>query len=56
MDSVWVVTYAPREPEGVLTLCICATKERAEKEMNYYLWDKGYHPDYIEVEERKLLQ
>lgn len=56
MSKVYVVQYRPGEPDGVYTLCICATRDRAEVEEVRYVVEEGFDPDHVFVEEVDLLE
>lgn len=56
MATVFLVKYAPGEPDGVYTLCVCATEDRAKTEEIRYFIHEGYPSDQIFIEEVELLE
>lgn len=53
---VYAVQYGPGEPDGTYTLCLCATRSRAETELNWYVTDEGFNPDQVFIEELEVLE
>lgn len=54
--KVYVVRYSPGEPDGVYTLCVCATEDRAETEMLRYDAEEGINMEYMHIEEEEVLE
>lgn len=55
---VYAVMYAPGEPDGVYTLCLCATCDRAEQEIRH-LSDPDigrFDLDRLHIEEKEVLE
>ena len=61
---VYKVMYGPGEPDGVYTLAICATQERAEQEISNLIREHSfagytttmYNANVLFIEEEEVLE
>ena len=64
MTVVYAVMYGPGEPDGVYTMAVCATRERAEQEIidltkpyTYAGYTGSYYDaEHLFIEEMEVLE